>query len=81
MARKISTSRRKSDGKPRRLRKVRNTRSARRQARRLVEFRIGRKLKKKELVHHKDHKTTNNSSKNLKVIKGQKKHGRVHPGK
>ncbi|KKM22555.1 hypothetical protein LCGC14_1624200 [marine sediment metagenome] len=81
MPSKISTSRRKSDGKPRKLRKVKNIRSARRQARRLVEVRIGRKLKKKELVHHKDGKTTNNSPKNLKVVRGQRRHGRIHPGK
>jgi len=81
VAKKISTSLRKSDGKPRRLRKVKNIRSARRQARRLVEVRLGHKLKKKELVHHKDGRTTNNSPKNLKVVKGQKRHGRIHPGK
>ena len=81
MADKGFTSRRRSDGKPRKLRKARNQRAQRRQARKIVEARRGRKLKKKELVHHKDGKTTNNSPKNLKVIKGQKSHGKIHPGK
>lgn len=48
----IATSRRKSDGKPRKLRKATNVRAIRRQARRVKEFQLGRKLSSKEIVHH-----------------------------
>jgi hypothetical protein len=71
------TSRRKSDGKPRKLRKATNIRSRRRQARRIVEARRGKKLGKKQLVHH---SKGIKSIKGLKVVGGQKKHQRIHPG-
>ncbi len=81
MAGKAHTSDRKSDGKPRKLRKATNVRSQRRQAKAIVEERLGRKLKKGELVHHKDGKTSNNSPSNLKVVSGRKSHEKIHPGK
>ena len=80
-ARKGFTSKRKSDGKPRKLRKARNERSQRRQARKIVEARRGKKLPKKSLVHHKDGRTSNNSPRNLKVVKGRRSHEKIHPGK
>ena len=80
-ARKGFTSKRKSDGKPRKLRKATNERSQRRQAKAIVEARLGRKLKKGELVHHKDGNTANNSPKNLQIVKGRKPHEKIHPGK
>lgn len=76
---KAATSKNK-DGSPRKLRKVTNVRAARRQARKIVENKIGRKLKTNELVHHKDESRMNNSPANLEVMKGQKEHGRIHPG-
>ena len=75
----ISTSRNK-DGKPRRLRKVTNLRAGRRQARKMVEMRLGRKLKKSELVHHKTDGPLRNTPKNLTVVRGQKRHNAIHPG-
>lgn len=79
MAATISTSK-NLDGSQRKLRPVTNVRAARRQARKIVENKIGRKLATSELVHHKDESRMNNSPKNLKVMKGQKEHGRLHPG-
>ncbi|KKL04179.1 hypothetical protein LCGC14_2618660 [marine sediment metagenome] len=78
---KAYTSRRKSDGRPRKLRKSNNQRAQRRQARKIVEAKRGKKLPKKSLVHHKDTNTAHNSPKNLKVMSGRKSHGRLHPGK
>ena len=78
MGRTVSTSRNK-DGKPRKLRKVTNLRAARRQARNIAGFLRGRKLTKKELVHHKKG-SMNNSPKNLKVMSGRRSHGQTHPG-
>ena len=74
-----STSRNK-DGKLRKLRKVTNVRAARRQARKIKETSIGRKLKTNELVGHKDHSRFNNSPGNLKLT-NQRKHQKSHPGK
>ena len=74
------TSRRKSDGKPRKLRKATNQRSQRRQARMIVEARLGKKLPASSLIHHRDGRTPNNATKNLKVVKGQRTHERIHPG-
>ena len=77
---KAFTSRRKSDGTPRKLRKTTNERAAARQARKIVEARRGRKLTRKELVHHRDDDRMNNSPANLCVVMGQKAHQRIHPG-
>ena len=79
MVTKVSTSRNK-DGKPRRLRKVTNLRAGRRQARKMVEMKLGRKLQKSELVHHKAGGPLKNTAKNLTVVKGQKRHNTIHPG-
>jgi hypothetical protein len=76
---KYSTSKNK-DGKPRKLRKVTNVRAARRQARKIKENQLGRKLKTKELVGHKDHTRFNNKPSNLQLT-NQKKHQKTHPGK
>lgn len=51
-SRTLATSRRKSDGKPRKLRAAHNLRAKRRQARRVKEFQLGRKLGRTEIVHH-----------------------------
>ena len=72
------TSRRKSDGKPRKLRKAKHPTALRRQARKIVEARRGKKLKKTELVHHS--RGINNTN-GLKVLKGRRSHQKVHPGK
>lgn len=74
-----STSRNK-DGSLRKLRPVTNVRAARRQARKIKENSIGRKLKTNELVGHADHSRKNNNPKNLKLT-NQKKHQKEHPGK
>lgn len=76
---KYSTSKNK-DGKPRKLRKVTNVRAARRQARKIKENQLGRKLSTKELVGHKDHGRFNNKPTNLQLTT-QKKHQKQHPGK
>lgn len=81
MVRKAYTSRRKSDGRPRKLRKAANQRSQHRQARKIVEARRGGKLPKKSLVHHRDGRTTNNSPGNLCVLSGRRSHEKIHPGK
>ena len=36
--------------------------------RRIVEKRIGRKLKHEEIIHHKDHDKENNEEKNLAIL-------------
>ena len=74
-----STSRNK-DGSLRKLRTVTNVRAARRQARKIKENTIGRKLKTSELVGHKDHGRFNNSPGNLQLT-NQRKHQKSHPGK
>ncbi len=74
-----STSRNK-DGKLRKLRKVTNVRAARRQARKIKENQIGRKLSSKELIAHSDHGRFNNKPSNLKLT-NQRKHQKEHPGK
>jgi hypothetical protein len=79
--RKGYTSRRKSDGKPRKLRKATNQRSQRRQARKIVEARRGKKLSGKKLIHHRDGNTANNSPRNLQVVAGRRPHEKIHPGK
>lgn len=76
--RKISTSRNK-DGKLRKMRKATNLRAIRRQARNIMATKRGRKLTKKELVHHKG-SSFSNTAKNLEVKSGRKSHGRIHPG-
>lgn len=77
--RSYSTSKNKN-GKPRKLRKVTNVRAARRQARKIKENQIGRKLKTSELVGHKDKGRFNNKPSNLHLT-NQKKHQKSHPGK
>ena len=72
------TSRRKSDGKPRKLRKARHPTALRRQARKIVEARRGRKLPASALVHH---SRGINSTNGLKVLKGPRSHQKIHPGK
>jgi hypothetical protein len=47
----LATSRNK-DGSPRKLRKATNARAQHRQARKVKEFQLGRKLGAKEIVHH-----------------------------
>ncbi len=74
-----STSRNK-DGKLRKLRPAKNVRAKRRQARRIKENSIGRKLKTSELVGHKDHSRGNNKPSNLELT-NQKKHQKSHPGR
>ena len=74
-----STSRNK-DGSLRKLRTVTNVRAARRQARKIKETAIGRKLNTNELVGHKDHGRFNNSPGNLQLT-NQRKHQKSHPGK
>ena len=74
-----STSRNR-DGSLRQLRKVTNVRAARRQARKIKENQLGRKLKTSELVGHKDHGRFNNKPKNLELT-NQRKHQKSHPGK
>ncbi len=74
-----STSRNK-DGSLRKLRKVTNVRAARRQARKIKELQIGRKLGPGELVGHKDHGRFNNSPGNLSIT-DQRAHQKSHPGK
>jgi hypothetical protein len=75
----VSTSK-NADGSQRKLRKVTNVRAARRQARKIMENKLGRKLSTGELVHHKDGTRFNNSPGNLGVT-NQKKHQKTHPGK
>ncbi len=75
---KYSTSRNK-DGSLRKLRKVTNVRAARRQARKIKENTIGRKLGTNELVGHKDHGRFNNRPGNLQLT-NQRKHQKSHPG-
>jgi hypothetical protein len=73
------TSRRKSDGKPRKLRKATHPRARRHQARRIKEASLKRKLRTSELVHH-SRGLGNNKPGTLKVMKGQKRHAtRHHP--
>ncbi|MBL0073969.1 MAG: HNH endonuclease [Bacteroidetes bacterium] len=43
-----------------------------------AEKKLGRKLKPKEVVHHKDRDKTNNSFRNLHVFPDQKTHDKVH---
>lgn len=73
------TSRRKSDGKPRKLRLATHPRAIRRQARRIKEAQLGRKLRTEEMIHHSDG-LRNSSPKSLKVISSKKLHQRIHPG-
>ena len=73
------TSRNK-DGTPRKLRQSTNERAQRRQARMIKEQQLGKKLSTKELVHHRDGRTPNNSPRNLKVVRGQRVHEKIHPG-
>jgi hypothetical protein len=72
------TSRRRSDGKPRKLRKAKHPTALRRQARKIVEARRGKKLPKSSLVHHGN---GINSTKGLKILKGRRSHQRIHPGR
>ena len=43
-----------------------------------AEKKLGRKLKKGEVVHHKDRNKTNNNPNNLHVFKNQKQHDYFH---
>jgi len=74
-----STSRNK-DGSLRVLRKAKNVRALRRQARSIKENQLKRKLPTGTLVGHKDHTRKNNNPSNL-VLTNQKKHQKSHPGK
>ena len=75
----VSTSRNK-DGKGRGVGRGTTRRAGRRQARKMVEMKLGRKLQKSELVHHKAGGPLKNTAKNLTVVKGQKRHNTIHPG-
>ena len=75
----ISTSK-NQDGSQRKLRAVTNVRAARRQARKIMENKLGKKLAEKDFVHHKDGTRFNNSAGNLGVISDKKKHQKIHPG-
>ena len=44
----------------------------------VAEKKIGRKLKRREVVHHKDEDKTNNEPSNLLVFKTQSDHARFH---
>jgi len=44
----------------------------------VAEKKLGRKLRKGEVVHHKDRNKLNNSSCNLWVFANQKEHDRIH---
>ena len=44
----------------------------------VAEQKLGRKLKPKEVVHHKDRDKTNNSFINLHVVPDQKAHNNAH---
>lgn len=44
----------------------------------IAEISLGRKLKKGEVVHHKDHNKTNNSPDNLHVCSSQIEHMKIH---
>ena len=44
----------------------------------IAERKIGRKLRRGEIVHHKDHDKRNNDPKNLEVLKSQAEHCRLH---
>ncbi|NOZ35667.1 MAG: hypothetical protein GXO80_10265 [Chlorobi bacterium] len=46
--------------------------------RKVVEKKLGRKLKKGEVVHHKDRNKKNNSADNLWVFRNQEEHDRTH---
>lgn len=46
--------------------------------RNVAKKKLGRKLKKGEVVHHKDRNKQNNSPDNLHVFKSQKEHDRAH---
>ena len=46
--------------------------------RKAAEKKLGRKLKKGEVVHHKDRNKQNNSSDNLHVFKNQNEHDKAH---
>lgn len=46
--------------------------------REVAEKKLGRKLKKGEVVHHKDRNKQNNSPDNLHVFKNQKEHDKAH---
>ena len=76
----VAFTSKKKDGTPRRIRPVTNERAAARQARKIVEARLGRKLTRDELVHHRDDNRMNNSPANLRVVMGQKIHRKIHPG-
>jgi len=44
----------------------------------VAENSLGRKLKKCEVVHHKDRNKSNNSAGNLHVFKSQSEHDKIH---
>lgn len=44
----------------------------------VAEKKLGRELRKGEVVHHKDRVKQNNSPSNLYVFKDQKEHDRIH---
>lgn len=46
--------------------------------RQVAEKKLGRALRKGEVVHHKDRNKLNNSPNNLWVFKNQKEHDRIH---
>ena len=46
--------------------------------RHVAERKMGRKLRKGEVVHHKNRNKTDNRRSNLKVFKNQKKHHKSH---
>jgi hypothetical protein len=44
----------------------------------VAEKKIGRRLRRGEIVHHKDHRKRNNAPANLQVLKSQSEHCRIH---
>ena len=79
MARQQGFTSRNKDGSPRKLRKATHPRAVRRQARKMKEMQLGRKLKTKEMVHHKNG-LKNGSPKSLQVVASRKTHNTIHPG-
>ena len=43
-----------------------------------MEKKLGRKLKQKEVIHHKDGNTLNNNESNLELFSSQSEHARFH---
>ncbi|HCX21451.1 MAG TPA: hypothetical protein DHN29_06020 [Cytophagales bacterium] len=48
------------------------------ESRLIMEKKLGRKLKQKEVIHHKDGNTLNNNESNLELFSSQSEHARFH---